>query len=99
MIDQLDELADGEICIRDWYAEIDDGSGVINTVGEGRLDAIQVKQDDGAILMADTNSEAFEMLVQAMAQFGSKPAAVTDVVASLQDEYSAAWQLATPQAA
>jgi Ca2+-binding RTX toxin-like protein len=101
LLDQLDELADGEIRIKDWYAATDtNGDGALNDAGAGRLDIFVAQQDDGAVLQADGNSGNFDALINAMAQFGTKPASVADAANALQEEYQAAWmQLAVPAAA
>ncbi len=101
LVDQLDELADGEIRIKDWYAASDtNGDGALNDAGAGRLDIFVAKQDDGAVLQADGNSGNFDALINAMAQFGAKPASVADAANALQEEYQVAWlQLAMPTAA
>ncbi|MBK8102601.1 MAG: hypothetical protein IPK30_04790 [Cellvibrionales bacterium] len=101
LLDQIDELADGEIRIKDWYAASDtNGDGALNDAGAGRLDIFVAQQDDGAVFQADGNSGNFDALINAMAQFGAKPASVSDAVHVLQEEYQAAWmQLAVPAAA
>lgn len=98
LLDQLDELADGEIRIKDWYAASDtNGDGALNDAGAGRLDIFVAQQDDGAVLQADGNSGNFDALINAMAQFGTKPASVAEAANALQEEYQAAWvQLAEP---
>jgi Ca2+-binding RTX toxin-like protein len=100
LLDQLDELADGEIRIKDWYAATDtNGDGALNDAGAGRLDIFVAQQDDGAVLQADGNSGNFDALINAMAQFGTKPASVADAANALQEEYQAAWsQIAVPTA-
>jgi Ca2+-binding RTX toxin-like protein len=101
LIDQIDELADGDIRIKDWYANFDENNdGLLNDAGGGRLDSIRVQQDDGAVFIADTNSSQFDALINAMAQFDAKPASVSDVANVLQDKYQTTWmQLAMPDAA
>ncbi|MBK8676307.1 MAG: hypothetical protein IPN27_07990 [Cellvibrionales bacterium] len=100
LLDQLDELADGEIRIKDWYAATDtNGDGALNDAGAGRLDIFVAQQDDGAVFQADGNSGNFDALINAMAQFGTKPASVADAANALQEEYQAAWsQIAVPTA-
>ncbi|HNE25883.1 MAG TPA: hypothetical protein PLH12_01940, partial [Pseudomonadales bacterium] len=101
LVDQLDELADGEIRIKNWYADTDtNGDGVLNDAGAGRLDIFVAQQDNGAVFQANGNSGNFDALINAMAQFGAKPASVSDAANALQEEYQAAWmQLAVPAAA
>lgn len=101
LVDQLDELADGEIRIKNWYADTDTNEdGLLNDAGDGRVDLFVAKQEDGAVFQAEGNSNSFDALINAMAQFGAKPASVSEAGNALQDEYQAAWmQIAVPTAA
>jgi Ca2+-binding RTX toxin-like protein len=98
LLDQLDELADGEIRFKNWYAATDtNDDGELNDVGDGRVDNIVAQQDDGAVFMTETNNAHFDALLNAMMQFGAKPASLTDAANALQEEYEAAWsQMAAP---
>lgn len=98
LLDQLDELADGEIRFKNWYAETDtNGDGLLNDVGDGRVDNIVAQQDNGAVFVAEAANSQFDALITAMAQFGARPASVTDAANALQEEYQAAWsQIAAP---
>ena len=78
----------GQIRIKSWFDA---------ATPEAKLDVIRVQQDDGNVYEMHVDLH-FDVLVQAMAGF-APPASVGAIDSSLNDEYQAAWMLATPLAA
>lgn len=88
VVTQLDAQGSGDIRIKDWFNAANP---------EAKLDVIRVQQDDGSVYETQVDLH-FDALVQAMAVF-APPASIGAIDSSLNDEYQAAWMLATPMAA
>lgn len=91
-ITQLDQIHNGSVTVKDWYADTDN-DGQVDDVGAGRVECITVQQDNNKQFSATVDA-SFDTLVQAMATFsannGGIPTTLTNAVKDLHDQ-SGAW--------